>query len=142
LPITYNIKKQKNNKLFITNSRKNDVKNAIRIIIDRANSNETFKNFKNETVPNNTVRVPYILIKIKRYNFIDTKTNNQVTSSYFTFTDGLAVFDNPDQKGITIKSFSITDAAVHNKFVYFKEPGVFCYIEIGKRYFFKSIDPF
>jgi hypothetical protein len=64
--------------------------------------NETLKNFKNETAPTNTVRVPYILINIKRYNFIDTKTNNQVTGSYFTFTDSLAVFDNPNQKGITI----------------------------------------
>lgn len=60
-------------------------------IMNQVFTNEKLTNFQNEGVGPNTVRISYVLMCTKRYNYQDARMGNTVAGITFTFTDDIAL---------------------------------------------------
>lgn len=122
----------------------NPIISAFNTCLQEATQNANITAFRNENAGTNTVRVIYLLLSVRKYSFVNTSSNRTVSGITFVFTDGMPVNADTTNKGISIITFSITDANVYASYETMPEPpvGVICDIRIGKKSSLKAVYTF
>lgn len=111
---------------------------------DLAQNSPILNEFSRDRTETNTVRIPYILLSVRKYNFLDPESKKNISGITFTLTDGVTIQDDQSSKGISIINFSISDPDIYHSFENIPEPPipVFADIRIGKKSSLRSIYTF